>query len=41
MRKQLENILKKVDFIGAVTNVSQGKIFFQAELEFHVKQHTS
>lgn len=41
MRKHIENILKLIAFIGAVINVSQGKIFFQAELEFHVKQPTS
>lgn len=36
MRKHIENILKLIAFIGAVIRVSQGKIFFQAELEFHV-----
>ena len=29
------------EFIGGVIRVSRGKTFFQAELEFHVKQPTS
>jgi hypothetical protein len=35
--KHIENISKLVALIGGVINVSQGKTFFQAELEFHVK----
>jgi hypothetical protein len=35
--KRIEIISKLVGLIGGVINVSQGKIMYQAELEFHVK----
>lgn len=40
MRKRIENISKMVGLIGGVISVSRGKIMYQAELEFHVKQQT-
>lgn len=38
--KRIENVSKMIALIGDVTTVSQGKIMYQAELEFHVKQPT-
>ena len=38
--KQHENVSKMIALIDGVTIVSQGKIMYQAELEFHVKQPT-
>ena len=40
MRKQIRIVSKLVALFGGVINVSQGKIMYQAELEFHVKQPT-
>ena len=39
--KRIENVLKMVALIDAMITVSRGKIMYQAELEFHVKQPTS